>query len=83
MLTEEDRRKYKTLLLGIGIGMIGGFLVAWLMNDPIDLKPTVGSFGVTFLGCFITIGFVLVYLYIAEWSKLQVAGEKNVRKEVA
>nr|MDO8116726.1 hypothetical protein [Candidatus Sigynarchaeota archaeon] len=83
MLTDEERRNLLILLLGVALGLMGGFMFGWLVNDPVAWKPQVSSFYTTFIGCFITIGFVLLYLYITEWSKLHVARGEHMKKEAA
>ncbi|MBN2152973.1 MAG: hypothetical protein JW839_16090 [Candidatus Lokiarchaeota archaeon] len=80
MLDEESRNKYLTLLIGITIGAILGFIFGMFVSG-VNTTPSTGNpsqmFGVpriepvttTIVGCIASIGVVLLYLYITEWSK--------------
>ncbi len=91
LLTEENRNKYLVLLTGIAIGAMLGFIFGMFMGGSITSfsfgtpkpDPSLGyvridALSTTLIGCFITIGFVVVYLYLTEWSK-----RNRVPKETA
>ncbi len=78
-----------TLLIGIAIGAILGFVFGMFVSGTITAPsptnpsqmvgiPRIDALSTTLIGCVISIGVVLLYLYILEWSK----GTK-VPKEVA
>ncbi len=91
MLTEEKRTQYLNLLIGIAVGAILGFLFGMFMGGSITTlsfgtpkpDPSLGfvridALSTTLIGCIVSVAFVLVYLYIVEWSK-----RNDVPKETA
>lgn len=85
MISDESRNKYMTLLIGIAIGAMLGFVFGMFMSgsaapDPYYGLARIEPFYTTVIGCIIAFGFALLYVYIAEWSKLDKSKKEQPRE---